>query len=321
MSVDHDVFNGDADGLCALVQLRLVEPRDARLITGVKRDIRLLSRVPLAPHGRITALDINLDQNRSAVERLLEAGHDIFFADHHYPGDALPVHPRFTSLIDTSPTTCTSLIVDQHLGGRHAAWATVAAFGDNLNEVALARCQARGLDADTVLALRTLGVCLNYNAYGATLEDLHVSPEALYHAMKAHADPLDFMHQQSTLWQTLKQGHDDDMALGLSLLPHVETAQARIFLLPDAPWARRINGVLANTLANQSPDKAHALLHPVSSGELQVSIRAPLSVRKGADTLALQFPTGGGRQGAAGINLLPLAQLDHFISRMVMHWA
>ncbi|HTN65634.1 MAG TPA: acetyltransferase, partial [Burkholderiaceae bacterium] len=31
-----DVFNGDADGLCALHQLRLAAPLDAVLITGIK---------------------------------------------------------------------------------------------------------------------------------------------------------------------------------------------------------------------------------------------------------------------------------------------
>jgi hypothetical protein len=43
----YDVFNGDADGICALHQLRLANPRDAVLLTGVKRDIALLQRVPL----------------------------------------------------------------------------------------------------------------------------------------------------------------------------------------------------------------------------------------------------------------------------------
>jgi len=33
----YDVFNGDADGICALHQLRLAEPREATLVTGVKR--------------------------------------------------------------------------------------------------------------------------------------------------------------------------------------------------------------------------------------------------------------------------------------------
>jgi hypothetical protein len=32
---NYDVFNGDADGICALVQLRNADPRDAELVTGV----------------------------------------------------------------------------------------------------------------------------------------------------------------------------------------------------------------------------------------------------------------------------------------------
>jgi len=45
--MDYDVFNGDADGICALIQLRRADPKpDATLITGVKRDIELLERVP-----------------------------------------------------------------------------------------------------------------------------------------------------------------------------------------------------------------------------------------------------------------------------------
>ena len=42
-----DVFNGDADGICALHQLRLAKPLQSLLITGVKRDVALLSRVPV----------------------------------------------------------------------------------------------------------------------------------------------------------------------------------------------------------------------------------------------------------------------------------
>lgn len=44
----YDIFNGDADGLCALVQLRLQHPAETSLVTGVKRDIQLLDRVTLA---------------------------------------------------------------------------------------------------------------------------------------------------------------------------------------------------------------------------------------------------------------------------------
>ncbi len=44
----YDIFNGDADGICALHQLRLEEPRASVLVTGVKRDVRLLDRVTAA---------------------------------------------------------------------------------------------------------------------------------------------------------------------------------------------------------------------------------------------------------------------------------
>ena len=67
-------FNGDADGLCALQQLRLVDPRDAKLVTGVKRDIKLLRRVHAAAGDQVTVLDISLDQNRDDLLRLLDAG-------------------------------------------------------------------------------------------------------------------------------------------------------------------------------------------------------------------------------------------------------
>jgi hypothetical protein len=61
----YDVFNGDADGLCALQQLRLeYSIDDAQLITGVKRDIDLLQQVEARVGDSITVLDISLDRNR-----------------------------------------------------------------------------------------------------------------------------------------------------------------------------------------------------------------------------------------------------------------
>ncbi len=57
-------FNGDADGLCALQQLRLVDPRAAKLVTGVKRDIELLQRVDAGAGDQVMVLDVSLDQNR-----------------------------------------------------------------------------------------------------------------------------------------------------------------------------------------------------------------------------------------------------------------
>ena len=68
--INYDVFNGDADGICALVQLRLAEPKESQLITGVKRDINLLRRVQASAGDRITVLDISMAKNQADLQRL-----------------------------------------------------------------------------------------------------------------------------------------------------------------------------------------------------------------------------------------------------------
>jgi hypothetical protein len=70
----YDVFNGDADGICALVQLRNADPRASTLVTGVKRDINLLKQIDAQPGDSITVLDVSLDKNREGLEKVLAAG-------------------------------------------------------------------------------------------------------------------------------------------------------------------------------------------------------------------------------------------------------
>ena len=106
-----DVFNGDADGICALVQLRLAQPRKSVLVTGVKRDIQLLQQGEPEAGDEVTVLDISLQKNAADLERILATGAKVFYADHHQAGD-IPVHPNLQAHIDLSPATCTSLIVD-----------------------------------------------------------------------------------------------------------------------------------------------------------------------------------------------------------------
>ena len=53
----YDIFNGDADGICALQQLRLEEPRAATLVTGVKRTCAA-RRVAAAAGDELTVLEI-----------------------------------------------------------------------------------------------------------------------------------------------------------------------------------------------------------------------------------------------------------------------
>lgn len=66
-----DVFNGDADGICALHQLRLANPVESLLVTGVKRDINLLKKVNAGSRDKLTVLDISLDKNKKELLRCL----------------------------------------------------------------------------------------------------------------------------------------------------------------------------------------------------------------------------------------------------------
>lgn len=316
----YDTFNGDADGICALIQLRLAAPCESTLVTGVKRDIALVQRIPADAPAQVNILDVSLDKNRAAVDKLLAAGCSVFYVDHHFPGDTLPNAPGFTSLIDTQPTTCTSLLVDQYVGGRFHNWAITAAFGDNLNSVAEELAQKAGLSSEQASALKTLGVCMNYNGYGATVEDLHFHPADLYREFVKFADPLDLIASEPAAWQQLRDGYQADMAKGLAAPVLDETTTSLVVKLPDEAWARRVSGVLGNELANRNPGKACAIVTESASGNYLVSIRAPLDNRTGADEVARQFPTGGGRKAAAGINELPADQLEAFVGVMSDFW-
>ena len=73
-----------------------------------------------------------------------------------------------------------------------------------------------------------------------------------------------------------------------------------------------MSGVFANQLAQENPDRAHAMLTKNNDGGFLVSVRAPLNNKTGADELCRQFESGGGRKAAAGINHLPSEDYERF---------
>ena len=307
-----DVFNGDADGLCALQQLRLEDPRDAVLVTGVKRDIGLLARVPAEAGDEVWALDIALEKNRRALDRLLAAGARVRYFDHHFPGE-IPAHPLLEAHIDTTPDRGTSLLVDDYLGGSQRAWAVVGTFGDNFDESARRAAAPLGLTSAQIEALRDLGIYLNYNGYGAEVADLHFPPDALFRRLRPYANPLDFIAIDPA-FGLLRDGFNEDMSRARAVASEFEDHGHRLHLLPAAPWARRAGGVLANELARAAPNRAHALLTQLPASGFVVSVRAPLARRQGADDLCRRFPGGGGRPAAAGINELADSDYDAFVA-------
>jgi single-stranded DNA-specific DHH superfamily exonuclease len=307
-----DVFNGDADGICALHQLRLAAPQpEAELLSGVKRDIALLQQIEEVSDRTITVLDLSLDTNRSSLNKILANGCTVFYVDHHYAGD-VPVSERLTAHIHPEPLLCTSLIVNWLVEGQYSPWALVGAFGDHLDEALAPLAQGLGLKQAALDQLRELGILLNYNGYGAQLEDLFVHPVDLYRQVQGYTDPFVF-YAEAPVVQALREGYRTDMDQASTSQPLDEGAGGRVFCLPNAPWARRVSGVFANALAQQRPEQAHALLTEQEDGSFVVSVRAPINNRNGADILCRQFPTGGGRAAAAGINTLIEDQLDTFL--------
>lgn len=310
----YDVFNGDADGICSLHQLRLAEPvSDAVLVTGVKRDIGLLNRIKDIGHSTITVLDISMQVNRDPLLELLGNQNQIIYIDHHFAGE-IPDSPHLTTHIQPQADRCTSLIVDELLGGKYRLWAICAAFGDNLHPVATSAATELSLSAEKTTQLREIGELLNYNGYGAQLEDLYFTPDYLYQAVKKYRDPFDFYFESHTL-KTLRTGFDNDMGLALGQNVFASKGDNRVYRFPDSPWSRRVSGVFANKMAWENPAGAHAMITENNDGTLRISVRAPLADKRDADVLCRSFPSGGGRAAAAGINALPENQLGEFIDR------
>ena len=315
--MDYDLFNGDADGICSLIQLRLAEPRDSKLVTGVKRDIQLLDHIKPEAGDRITVLDVSMEKNQAALASALQVGAQVFYADHHRSGE-IPEHPGLQVHIHLAPDTCTAVIIDGFLRGRYRKWAIVGAYGDNMLKTAETlsdNTQPKSLSLTDRTQLKTLGVVMNYNGYGSSTDDLYYHPAELYRLANSFKSPFDFIQQRPEVYEKLKNGYEADMAQGLTIQPIYESITACMIELPDEPWARRVSGVLGNELANRYPDRAHAILtqKPRESGVevcYQVSLRASKSNPTGAADIAILFG-GGGRESAAGIDHLAQEDIEH----------
>lgn len=309
--MNHDIFNGDTDGICALHQLRLAFPADNNLVTGVKRDIDLLQHVEAGADDEVTVLDLALSRNLDALLSMLNRGVKVNYYDHHV-AENIPEHPNLTAMIDTCPDTCTSLIINHQLSGRYLIWAVIGAFGDNLHDAAYRAATPLGLNLQQINVLRELGECLNYNSYGESVEDLHFHPAELYRIMHQHVCPYAFINENS-IFETLKRGYAEDMALAGGILPELESPGSAIYILPAKPWSRRVSGAFGNYLASTFPSRAHAVLTQRNDGAFVVSVRTSQFTKYGADMLCSRFATGGGRKRAAGINRLPENELPRFM--------
>ncbi|WP_019027478.1 hypothetical protein [Colwellia piezophila] len=332
----YNVFNGDADGIIALLQLTLAqihiqtqtEQVPYQLITGVKRDISLLQQVDVSKASSVTVLDISLEKNNQALTALLAAQVPVFYVDHHRTGE-VPQSPLLTSLLDTDANTCTSLLINEHLGGAYVHWAIAAAYGDNMLASADVLAQQVGLSQEQREQLNELGTYINYNGYGQALADLHFHPAELYQVLLAYPDPFVLIGQKNSIFSQLKLAYLADMKKAQAAKVLTDNAVVKTIILEDGAWSRRVSGVFGNDLANQAPNKAHIVvtLNPVQADDkatneasYTVSLRAPLNNKQGAGDICAQYPSGGGRAAAAGVNALPLNALDQFIAHVARYY-
>ncbi|UIP29525.1 DHH family phosphoesterase [Photobacterium sp. TLY01] len=308
-----DVFNGDADGILALLQLRKAEPKNSVKVTGIKRDIALLRRVNAQKGDSITVLDVSMEKNMEALIALLDSGVPVFYADHHRSGE-IPDSELLDAHIDLSADTCTSLLINQVLKGQYKAWAIAAAYGDNLVKRADELASEYGYSHQERDFLKELGTLINYNGYGAAIDDLHYHPADLFQRLMCYDTPFELQDDETSPYYVLKAAYEQDMAEAKSSPVFYDADLLKVIVLPNEAWSRRVSGVFGNDLANQTPDKAHLVLTDNNDGHYTVSLRAPLANKQGADEICSSFATGGGRKGAAGINALPFSHLDKLIS-------
>lgn len=319
-----DVFNGDADGIFSLIQWRKANPISSSdeqlLVTGVKRDIALLEQVTnsYAANSTITVLDVSFDKNVGSVKRLLGVCNHIFYCDHH-KADQLFEHHKLSVKINTEPSVCTGLLVNGQLKGEHPLWALAATYGDGLDHIAKKYADSLAFDTNQQQQLKELGVLVNYNGYGSTVGDLHYKPSELYQLLFKYETPFDVIADPESPYSVLKKGYDADIALARN---SQQLSQEGIVatILDDAAWARRISGTYGNQLAADSPDKPIVVVTNNASGSYTISLRAPKNNPYGASTICSQFKTGGGREGAAGINQLPVDELNKFLDIVVKYY-
>ena len=151
-------------------------------------------------------------------------------------------------------------MVNDYLKGAYAHWAVAAAFGDNMTQSAITLAESVGLSQAQQEQLKALGIYINYNGYGRDVDDLHFHPAELYKALLTYTDPLDLIAEEGSIFHQLEKAYLSDMEKALTAKVLADTSISKVVQLDDAPWARRVSGVFGNDLANQSPDKAHAVV-------------------------------------------------------------
>lgn len=151
-----------------------------------------------------------------------------------------------------SPSIMVSMSISRPFPTRGpACWWTISSGGNTgpgrwwvLSATTSRRRRARraadplDLDEARLEALRELGICLNYNAYGAQIENLYAAPDTLFRRLRPYADPFEFVTADDDAFRTLRAGYAEDMARVRAVQPEIAEDCYALYILPAEPWAR-----------------------------------------------------------------------------------
>jgi len=307
---NYDVFNGDTDGIFSWHQLRLTHPRDAIIVTGVKRDVNLVARVNASEGDLVTIMDVSHAKNRKDVQRILDSGAIVEYFDHHDPKELID-HANITYHINTEPNISTGLIVNSYVKGKHNLWSIATAFGDNHLDLAMDLAKSENLSDEQIQILKNIGLVVNYNSYGQTIDDLFYSPKVIAESVKAcRTDVFQFI-EQGDIFSILLDNYNADMSSAMCQEPYSINSNGVIYILPNEAWTHRIMGSFSNHLVSTNKDLACAIAVLNSDGTYRISVRSSINNPHGAGNLCSKFG-GGGREKAGGVNNLPDSELTSF---------
>jgi hypothetical protein len=305
-----DVCNGDADGLCSILQWRLHEPKESTILALLDAESSLVGRVHTRPGDEFLICDIPIEPNRSTLLQLLKAGARVQYFNHHVTDD-IPYHPGLRATIDFCKDASTSLTVDRLLGGKYREWAVVGAYGKRSTHAADALAVDMGMTSDTKTRLRELGKLISYNACATHEKNACIAPSKLYESLSRYRDPMEFLRSES-LASELDAVRRDDLAKASVLPPYWQDANACVYVLPDTPWAHRVACGLDEELAANDPTRAYAFLCNNGTGGFNVKVRAARS--EWPLQHSSQAPQAGcERPRSWAIDHLPDGELSHFI--------
>ena len=309
MSIEYDLFNGDADGIISVHQYRMFKPKKTNLVSGIKRDVTLLRHCDSIKNTKINVFDISVLSNEEYIDSILKKNNKIIWYDHHETGGRVSADNIKIS-VDTDPNTCTNIIVDKTLGGIYRPWTICGAFGDNLHDKA--NELNISFNEEQMKIFQEVGETLNYNGYGLKIEDLNAHPKDVLLDLMNYESPFEY-HSKSELFNKIK----NQMKLDREKLESSEVLYrshaGEVLLLPPGQEATRYSGIFSNKKSTDNPDLAFAIITHGNNNTYRVSIRSPQNNPFGASELALRFPSGGGREKAAGINELKKVDLKKFI--------